>query len=100
VRSNDAVARDEDSEVVLSAECSGGAGRAWAAGEGRELAVRDDLATPDVAERTCELATERRQFTQIELDVLEADLAAGEVPAQPRDQTWCEIVTAACVTVR
>ena len=91
------MARDEDAEAVLRAERAGGACGAGASGERRELAVRDDVAARDVAERARERLSVRRQVFEVELDVGEVFGRAGEVGAEPGDESWREIVTVRCV---
>ena len=94
------MARDEDREAGRRAERTGGAGGAWTPGERSELAVRDDLAARNGAQGLRQLAAKRRQVTEVELDVREVLGVAGEIPAEPRDETWRESVTAVCALVR
>ena len=82
-----AMGRDEDAEPVLRAERSGCACGAGTPGECGELAVGDDVAARQVAQRPCERLSVRRQLVQVEVDVGEVILTAGEVRAQPRDQS-------------
>jgi hypothetical protein len=81
VRADDAMAGDEDAEAVLRAERAGGTCGAGPTGESRELAVRDDVASGNVAERLHESLPVRRQVAEIQLDVREVVLGAGEVRA-------------------
>src|ERR1051325_7411410 len=78
LRADDAVARDEDAEAVLRTERPCGAGGSGTAGERGELAVRDDVAARNRAQRTRELALERRQVVEIEIHVGEVDVGARE----------------------
>src|SRR5438034_5809005 len=97
---DDAVARHEDRQPIPGTERARGAGGARAARERRELAVRDDLTAWDVAQRAREPAAERGQLLEVELDVREVDVGAGEVLAKPRDESRHEIVTATCIAFR
>ena len=88
------MARDEDGEAILRAERAGGAGGTGTARERGELAVGHDLAARNGAKGKRELLAERRELAQVEIDVCEVVVRSGEVPAEPRDQSWREIVTA------
>ena len=59
-RRDDPVAGHEEREAVLGAEGAGRPRRPGAAGERRELAVGDDLAPGNAAQRPGERALERR----------------------------------------
>jgi hypothetical protein len=93
LRGNDAMAWDEDAEAVLRAERSGRARRTGPAGKGGELSVRDDVAARNRAQRAREVASERRQLVEIELDVGEVVVGTGEEGAQARDESWHELGT-------
>ena len=61
-------------------------------GEGGELAVADDLAPGDGAQRRRERRLERRRPVLVERDVGERDPLAGEVAVQPLEQFRHEAV--------
>ena len=76
---DDPVARDDEREVVLGAERARGARARGPAGEGGQLAVGDDLAPGNAAQRLGERLLERRPPLGVELDVVEGDALAAEV---------------------
>jgi hypothetical protein len=93
---DDAVAGNEDGETILRAERASGAGRSGTAGKCGELAVGDYLAARDGTQDARELGAERCELAQVDVDIREVLVAAGEVAAESLDESWREIVTAAC----
>ena len=81
------MARDEDAEAVPGAERPGSACGARAPGESGELAVRDDVAARDGAQRLRERLAVRRQVAEVELDVGEVVVGSGEVGAEAGDES-------------
>src|SRR5262249_27727191 len=81
---DDAVARDDDGEAVLRAEGAGRPRRARPPRERGQLAVGDELSARHRAQRLAERAREARVPVEVELDILELDLLAGEERREPR----------------
>ena len=76
------MARDEDREVAVRAEAPGGARGTGRTGERRELAVGDDLAARDRAERGRAAREERGPVVEVDRHGLERHLVAREVRLQ------------------
>src|SRR5215218_11477705 len=92
---DDPVARHEEREAVLGAERAGGTGGASTAGERRQLAVADDLAPGNRAQRARERCLEWRAPVLVERNVRERDPLAREVAVETSEQIRYEAVALA-----
>jgi len=90
---NDTVAREDEREAVLGAEAPGRARRTRPAGQGGELAVRDDLAPRHRLERSSELGLEGGAPGEIDVDVFVRDPLTAEVAVEAAAQIRYEGVT-------
>ena len=79
------MAREHQREAILRAEAAGGTSRAGAAGERGELAVADDLAPRDGAERASQLGLELGAPREVERDIAVAGDVPRQVPAHARN---------------
>src|SRR4051794_17680257 len=78
--------RDEEPEPVARAERPGGARGAGRLRERGELAVGHDLAARNRPQGVRAPLEKRRLVLEVDLDVVEADLVAREVRAEPLDE--------------
>src|SRR3990172_10057264 len=82
VSGHDSMAREDEREAVLRAEAPGRARRTRPAGQGGELAVRDDLAPRHRLERSSELGLEGGAPGEIDVDVSVRDPLTAEVAVE------------------
>src|SRR6266487_94682 len=81
VRGDHAVARDDEGKPVVRANRAGGALRVRVAGERRQLAVGDDLAPRNIAQRLDDCSLELGQPVELERDIRERVARACEALA-------------------
>ena len=78
--------RHDEREAVRGTEGSGRARSSGPAGEGGELAVRDDLAARDRTQLPPRVALERRRPAQVDGHVLERHVVAPQERMEPADE--------------
>src|SRR5439155_107210 len=85
---DDGVGRKEERVAVVRGDRAGGALRGRMSGGVRELAVGDGLAVRHSAQCASNGALKRARSIEVEIDPLEADALAGEVPLKHVDETF------------
>src|SRR5207237_618045 len=92
---DDAMTRDEQAEAVARAEASRRTRRAGRSSERGELPIGDDLAARNRSERLCAAGEERTFVLEVDGNLVEPDVLAGEIRLDPLDElqvTTCYLV--------